>query len=78
MEKNHYAYLDFHAKGAKFFISVKSVSSGRLKWEQLYFFTSISPSVGFDSADLVWCPHTMRTCTSKRTNGDNYAKERNC
>ena len=35
MEKNHYAHLDFHAKGAKFFIGVKCVTSGRLKWEQL-------------------------------------------
>lgn len=41
-----------------------------------YFFIAISPSVGFDNADLAWCPHTMHMCKSKRTNGDNYAKER--
>lgn len=33
MEKNHYAYLDSRAESAKFLISVKSVTSGRLKWE---------------------------------------------
>lgn len=66
---------DFHAEDAKFFISVKSVHSGSLRWEQLYFFTSIAPSAGSDRADLVLCPHTTHKC--KRSGEDNYAKERN-
>lgn len=74
MEKNHYAYLDSHAEGAKFLISVKSVTSGSLNGRILFIF--ISPSVGFDSADLAWCSHTMQMCTLKRTNEDSYAKKR--
>lgn len=53
MEKNHCIYLDFHAEGAKFFSNVKSFTFGRLKLEMFYFFISISPSAGFDGADLV-------------------------
>lgn len=49
LQKNHYAYLELHAKGAKFLIRVKS---GRFKWEQLSLFISNSPSAELESVDL--------------------------
>lgn len=41
MEKSHSAYLDFHVEGAKFFIGVKPVTSGRLKWESTFSYSSL-------------------------------------
>lgn len=76
MEKNHYAYLGFHIEGAKFFISVKPVTSGRLKWESTFSYPLLlqqDVTTQIQCGAYAQCTHTR---TSKRTNGNNYAKER--
>lgn len=41
-----------------------------------FIFHIISPSAEFDRVDLAWYPHTMSMVTSKRSNVDNYIKEK--